>query len=164
VTRVPIETDAPKRGSCAIFDIDGTLADCGWRAKYLDHANYNANSKDRWDRFFAGIPQDKPIMPLVEVLLGLKRQGFPIVLCTGRSRTNEKATRDWFAKYDIPYDALYMREADCYRPDAIVKGELLDKILADGWAPFIVFDDRQAVVDMWRARGLVCAQVAKGDY
>ena len=28
----------------------------------------------------------------------------------------------------------------------------------------IIFDDRQSVVDMWRARGLTCFQVAEGDF
>ena len=29
---------------------------------------------------------------------------------------------------------------------------------------FAVFDDRQQVVDMWRANGLTCFQVADGDF
>lgn len=150
--------------NCAIFDIDGTLADCAWRAKFLDHENYHANSKQRWQKFFDGIPHDKPIMPVVDVLKMIRAFQRSIVLCTGRSESNRTATTAWLAKYDIPYDALYMRSSDCFRPDAVVKAEMLDRILADGWYPQIVFDDRQTVVDMWRARGLVCAQVAKGDY
>ena len=150
--------------NCAIFDIDGTLADCGWRAKLLDHANYHANSKERWAAFFAGIPHDKPIMPVVDLVHMHRIIGRSIVLATGRSESNRAATMAWLAKYAIPYDALYMRASDCFRPDDIVKGEILDRILADGWLPQIVFDDRQTVVDMWRERGLVCAQVAKGNY
>lgn len=150
--------------NCAIFDIDGTLADCAWRASKLDHGDYSKNSKQRWAEFFAGIPHDAPIMPVLTTLAAFKSLGFSVVLCTGRSESNRKATEDWMRKYHVAYDALYMRPSDCFRPDDVVKGELHDKILADGWYPFIVFEDRQRVVDMWRARGLVCAQVARGDY
>jgi hypothetical protein len=36
--------------------------------------------------------------------------------------------------------------------------------LADGYEPIMVFDDRNQVVKMWRERGIVCAQVAEGDF
>ena len=151
-------------GPCAIFDIDGTLANNEHRAKHLDHGNYDGNSKERWAKFFAGIPLDTPIKPVIGVLVRLAATGTRIVLATGRSETNRAATVDWLSRHEVPYDALYMRPSDCYRPDNIVKSEMLDTILADGWKPWIVFDDRQSVVDMWRERGLVCCQVAKGDF
>lgn len=150
--------------NCAIFDIDGTLADCAWRASKLNHADYRANSAERWEEFFAGIPHDKPIMPLIDTLHAFKYAGRSVVLCTGRSESNRAATVAWMAKYSVAHDALYMRASDCFRPDHVVKSELLDKIIADGWHPQIVFEDRQRVVDMWRARGLVCCQVAEGKY
>ncbi len=46
----------------------------------------------------------------------------------------------------------------------IVKAELLDQIVADGFSPVMAFDDRNQVVEMWRARGIPCAQVAPGDF
>jgi hypothetical protein len=57
-----------------------------------------------------------------------------------------------------------MRRRGDKRADFIVKGELLDKIIADGWQPIMAFDDRNQVVQMWRARGIPCAQVAEGDF
>lgn len=150
--------------NCAIFDIDGTIADNAHRQHFIDHANYHGTSKEGWAKFREAIPLDKPIMAVVDVLAMIKHASRSIVLCTGRSEGDRLATQAWLSKYGIPYDALYMRASDCFRPDAVVKAELLDRILADGWYPQIVFDDRQSVVDMWRARGLVCAQVAKGDF
>lgn len=46
----------------------------------------------------------------------------------------------------------------------LVKSDLLDQILADGFEPIMVFDDRNQVVEMWRSRGVPCAQVAAGDF
>jgi hypothetical protein len=57
-----------------------------------------------------------------------------------------------------------MRSDNDYRADFIVKEELLAQLRADGYNPVMAFDDRQQVVDMWRENGLICAQVAKGDF
>jgi hypothetical protein len=46
----------------------------------------------------------------------------------------------------------------------VIKGEILDQMLVDGYTPTIAVDDRNQVVDMWRARGLRCLQVAPGDF
>jgi phosphoglycolate phosphatase-like HAD superfamily hydrolase len=59
---------------------------------------------------------------------------------------------------------LFMRADNDNRPDAEVKSEMLDKLIEQGHNPVIVFDDRQSVVDMWRSRGLLCCQVADGDF
>ena len=42
--------------------------------------------------------------------------------------------------------------------DKLIKTEMVNE------DNLIIFDDRQSVVDMWRARGLTCFQVAKGDF
>ena len=62
-----------------------------------------------------------------------------------------------------------MRPDDDYRPDAELKSDLYDKLVGLHEILFksydtIIFDDRQSVVDMWRARGLTCFQVAEGDF
>jgi hypothetical protein len=57
-----------------------------------------------------------------------------------------------------------MRRVGDRRPDYIVKAELLDQILRDGFSPSMAFDDRDQVVAMWRERGVPCAQVAPGNF
>jgi hypothetical protein len=57
-----------------------------------------------------------------------------------------------------------MRAEKDYRADDIIKGELLDRIISDGWRPWLVVDDRDRVVKMWRDRGLLCLQCAPGDF
>jgi hypothetical protein len=59
---------------------------------------------------------------------------------------------------------LYMRRRNDRRPDYIVKAELLDQLLADGYRPIMAFDDRDQVVKMWREKGVPCAQVAEGNF
>ena len=59
---------------------------------------------------------------------------------------------------DIPHAELYMRSEGDYRPDYVIKSQILDAILADGYEIAFVVDDRPSVVAMWRERGLVCLQ------
>jgi predicted kinase len=51
-----------------------------------------------------------------------------------------------------------MRPFKDYRTDHIVKQEMLDGLRARGFEPFLIFDDRQQVVDMWRRNGLFVLQ------
>ena len=59
-----------------------------------------------------------------------------------------------------------MRSDSDHREDFEVKAELLDKIKLDYPDAVIggAFEDRQQMVDMYRARGIRAFQVAKGDY
>jgi hypothetical protein len=142
-----------------IFDIDGTIAD-------VEHRRHHVRSGGRkdWKAFNAGMVHDPIVDPVVSVLRALHNSGCTIILCSGRGTENRQKTIDWLSKHNIPYHALYMRAINDYRRDDVVKKELLDQILDDGFKPIIAFDDRQQVVDMWRDNGMVCAQVAPGDF
>lgn len=140
-----------------IFDIDGTIADLTHRRHFV------ASKPKNWDAFFAGIADDKPITPVISVLNCLFAKNF-IILCTGRGEEYREQTVQWLDRHGVEYDALYMRPAGDYRPDDIIKEELLDQMIAEGHKPQLVFDDRKRVVDMWRRRGIICAQVAEGDF
>jgi predicted kinase len=82
----------------------------------------------------------------------------PVVCVSGRPADYRDVTERWLANNGVPYAALYMRAAGDRRPDDTVKREILDALRADGWVPKLVVDDRQRVVDMWRAQGLICLQ------
>ena len=71
-------------------------------------------------------------------------------------------TRTWLKDYDVPYDELHMRPEGNYEPDEKWKARFLRRF--DPATILCVFDDRQKVVDMWRSHGLVCFQVAPGDF
>lgn len=133
---------------CWIFDIDGTIAD-------LTHRRHYVRTKPKnWAAFNAGIMADTPIMPVVNLLKSIKSSGLSIVLCSGREGTMKDKTIDWLSNHSIPWDGFYIRGIKDYRNDDIIKSELLDQILEDGWNPIAVVDDRPRVVRMWRSRGL----------
>lgn len=142
---------------CYLFDIDGTLADCSHRLHHIQK-----KPKD-WRSFFGSVDSDEPIWHIVNLCTCLTSDA-TIVLVSGRSDECRNATEQWLRRNGIAYSALYMRKAGDHRSDDIVKGELLDQILADNWRPIMAFDDRDRVVAMWRSRGIPCAQVAPGDF
>ena len=136
--------------SDVIFDIDGTIADLTHRLHYVTTKPKN------WPAFNKAISNDVPIWQVIEILFSLKNDGWRIILCSGRSEDSRQDTIDWLIDYGIwdKVESLYMRKSKDYRADNIIKEELLDQILIDGFVPVLVFDDRKRVVDMWRRRGL----------
>lgn len=142
----------------AIFDLDGTICDNSHRRPMLDQP------KPDWKRFNAAIGDDVVSEPIARLLRVLSADGSAIVLCSGRDGGFRKLTETWLTFNEIHYDALYMRTAGDSRKDEVVKLELLERIRADGFNPWIVVDDRSRVVAMWRRAGLTCLQCAEGDF
>lgn len=140
------------------FDIDGTIADATHRLHYIQ------NRPKNWKMFFQTMIDDAVHYDIVDLLKMFNRQGDTIVLCSGRPDEWRELTREWLARHDIPFHALYMRKKGDYRDDSIVKVELLHKMRDDGLSPFLAFDDRTRVVKALRAAGVKVLQVAEGDF
>jgi hypothetical protein len=141
-----------------IFDIDGTLADVSHRQHFL-----RRTPKD-WAAFQAAAHLDPPHEPIVRLARTLTLVGHRIVLCSGRGEQERPVTEEWLDRHAIAHHGIYMRTEGDYRDDAIIKAELYERILADGFSPALVFDDRNRVVRLWRSLGLTCCQVADGDF
>lgn len=142
-----------------LFDIDGTLCDVTHRLGHIQKKPAD------WDAFFAACVDDLPIPEVIDVARALKAAGHNLVLVSGRSDSVRQQTAEWFRDRDIYiFKEMYMRKADDHRQDNIVKEELLDEILKTHPAIAGVFEDRQQVVDMYRARGIRVFQVAEGKY
>ena len=135
-----------------IFDIDGTLADLTHRLHYV-----SGQHKD-WDAFFDKTCDDEPHDETIGLANILAEAGKSILLVSGRPEKTRLATINWMENYGVQYHQLYMRPDGDFRPDYIIKSQILDGILADGYEIDFVVDDRQSVVDMWRERGIVCLQ------
>jgi phosphoglycolate phosphatase-like HAD superfamily hydrolase len=142
-----------------VFDIDGTLANIEHRLDYVRCKPKN------WAAFDAGIPNDKVNKPVAEVFDTMVMGGHNVILASGRNERSRQATEDWLRKNGFGhYDKLYMRKADDFRSDDIVKQEILDEIIRDyGRKPDMVFDDRPRVVRMWRDNGIFVFNVYQGE-
>ena len=146
-----------------IFDLDGTLADITARKELAT----KPNGKLDWDVFFdpENIKLDVPNSPVVKLAQMLAEDGFTIIIFSGRTDKTKFTTRSWLSNNRIPFQKLIMRDSKTnhFTPDDILKKDMLDKH-ADIDDVFLVVDDRNKVVKMWRDLGLTVFQVAEGDF
>ena len=142
-----------------ICDLDGSLCEITHRLRHVTNGGHD------WDAFFAGIPHDDLCEPIAEILHAFNViDEHAVLLVSGRPEKCRNDTEAWLSRHRIDYDELRMRPDNDSRPDHVVKMEILDAILRDGYEPFLVIDDRISVVEAWRARGLTCLQCAPSDH
>ena len=163
-----------------IFDLDGTLANIDVRRD----KSLKPNGKLNWEIFAAPdsiMNWDTPNVPVIKMAQLFKNDGFKIVIFSGINDRGFFATRDWLKIHNVPYDLLVMRPDKFqskawpiahgnpatpdmrFMPDEILKKKMLD-IFVDINDVFLVVDDRDKVVKMWRDLGLNTFQVAPGDF
>lgn len=143
-----------------VFDLDGTIALNEHRQHFVQKA-----PKD-WTSFHKHCIHDTPNEALVTVMAALREAGHKIAILSGRNAEVYMETMEWLENHDITCDYFRMRSIGDHRDDTVLKLEMM-KDLEDEYPKEVihaVFDDRKKVVDMWRANGYVCFQVAPGEF
>lgn len=140
-----------------IVDLDGTLAIHNGRSPY----DYTKVATDLLN---------EPVNDAVAAFAN-NTAGDPVVIfLSGRPDSCRKDTVHWLEQRDFYPDRtdgltrLFMRKAGDNRADYVVKYEIFDREIRDKYDVRLVLDDRDQVVDMWRAIGLPTFQVARGDF
>jgi len=141
-----------------IFDVDGTLMDIEHRRHHLQNGNND------WKAFNAAMEHDVPNFPIMHIAYDMSEQGHEIVICSARNESQRALTEKQITDCGVKFGHCFLRGDDDFRPDEVFKQDVLDALIATDWKPDLVFDDRNKVVDMWRRNGLVCVQVAEGDF
>ena len=133
-----------------VFDVDGTLALLGDRSPY-DMRN---------------VAIDTPHRPVVMAAQALAAhpEVDALIVVSWRDESARRATEAWLTFNGIPFDRLLLRRKGDQRADHIGKDEIYDPPIPPHFSVIGVIDDRRSVVEMWRSRGLVCFQVADGDF
>lgn len=133
-----------------IVDIDGTLAVRGNRGPF------------EWHR----VGEDYPNLAVRQVVqaLAMHPNVGILVAVTGREECSRRQTILWLDAQNVPFGELHMREDGDYRSDEVVKEQIYRDKIDGRLAVLGVLDDRTRVVAMWRRLGLVCLQVAEGDF
>lgn len=141
-----------------VFDVDGTLANCEHRRHFV------ASKPKNWPAFNRAMKHDLPHDDIIWLYKLMEAAGNTMIIASGRGDEDRQVTTDWLASVGVVPTAIYMRPAKDYRSDDLIKAELLAQIRANHGEPYMVVDDRNQVVDMWRANGVRCLQVAPGDF
>lgn len=148
-------------GDTVIVDVDGTLAHFDPEAVH----QWVLGAEKAWDPFFEFMREAPVIEPVRNLVRMLKAQQQKIVICSGRPDSHREHTLEWLDRHEIPYDGVYLRPlGDDEVDDESVKQQLLQQIRDDGFSPWLVLDDRDAVVARWRELGLTCLQCAPGSF
>ena len=154
-----------KRKKVIIFDIDGTICNCEKRRKAAMGGKAFDKKGFNWAVFFDEdfIIKDK-IFKQTAQMYDLLKYKYDVYFLTGREDRFRELTEKWFKKHKITgYKALYMRTTGDYRPDTEIKKELFDKHFKKKDI-FLLFDDRDCMVKLWRDMGMTCFQVAEGEF
>jgi hypothetical protein len=135
-----------------VFDLDGTLADISHRTHYV-----RGGGKTDWDAFFAACVDDMPNLHVIETFKAHIDAGHKVRVWSARSDAVRAETEKWLSDYGIdPWRLQHMRAVGDNTPDAVLKRHWLHQ---EPVKPDLIYDDRQRVVDMWRAEGIPCFQV-----
>jgi hypothetical protein len=136
--------------SAWLIDVDGTLAIRNSRGPY----EWRAAGEDTPNRAVVMAVQALALHPDVST----------IVAITGRNEAVRRLTTMWLDAQNVPFNELLMRADGDRRPDDVIKEEIFRRDIAPRYDVVGVVDDRDRVVRMWRRLGLVCFQVAEGDF
>ena len=169
VMRRPVEIVGRLRDGAALPALD-TCQNCGGKGK----------SKPDWRAFFAACVDDVPNEPVIRTLQALRSGGAEIWIWSGRSDEVRPQTVEWLCKHGcignnptgfLPGwifgapERFRMRKASDHQDDVTLKSGWLAEIEPPEFARLTaVFDDRKRAVDMWRAAGVPCFQVAPGEF
>ena len=138
-----------------IIDIDDTLSLAGKRFELAK----KPNGKTDWNiaHDVELVKQDKPNLPMIDLAKRYKKEGFKVVILTGRPDSIREVTEEWLKQYDVEYDELYMRnKSEHYIKATVFKKKIYQIYLED---VFCAYDDDEEIIKMWNELGIPAFKV-----
>lgn len=132
-----------------IVDVDGTIA------SYM-------GVRDVYD--YSKVYYDNPHEDIIRLVQLEAATGTKVIIMSGREDSCKEDTISWLEKYDVPFDAVFMRKTGDKRPDYIIKDELIRENVQDNYHVIYGLDDRNSVVNHNREMGYRILAVAPGDF
>lgn len=134
-----------------IVDIDWTIADLSHRLHYLETRPKN------YDAFYDEVDKDLPIDKVIDIVRHLSEKHF-IIITSGRTNKTCDKTVARLKKYNVPYDALLMKQWHFIQTDIEAKKSIYEKCLKDKKI-IMSIDDRPSIVALWRSFGIFTIDV-----
>lgn len=131
-----------------IFDMDGTLCD----VRSIRH--YVMGKVRNYHKFHTESVNCPGNPAVIEAAKNAHESGFKVLIVTAREDTFGTHTAFWLNGQALHYDEMYMRKRGDYRPDYVVKKEILDQIRADGYDVVHAWEDNPAVIKLWQEEGI----------
>lgn len=131
-----------------IFDMDGTLCDVSGVRHHL------LRSHDPFRHFHEASIDCPPHPDVVLAARQAHEEGLAVLIVTAREARFRNVTAMWLALHDVPSDVMYMRATGDFRPDYVIKEEILTKIKRE-FTVIEAWDDNPSVIDLWRSEGIL---------
>ncbi len=144
----PVDTDLP---NCIIVDVDGTLALRDGRGVF------------EWDKLHTDLI-NKPVRATVDRWSDDNTLSSKVFVFSGREEKYREATEKWLRINEVPFDEAFFRPTGNSEEDSEIKWAMFQEQIAGKYNVDFILDDRNRVVEMWRANGLTVFQVADGDF
>lgn len=137
-----------------ILDLDNCIADDLWRRPLIDWNQadlmlryYQYHLNGRWDTLRNS---------------HLFSRSDHIMISTSRPECFRDITREWLWDKGVPYQSLYMRGNNDYRPTLELKEDNLHRAMADvgirDYAKIMAYDDLEPIIRMYRRFGVQAEQ------
>lgn len=148
-----------------IFDVDGTLADVSSILHYI--VKHKSRDTEHFKKDFHSFHEESIDVPPHEEVAAEARQlhadGLTVLVVTARMEEWRPQTELWLEKHNIPYEKLYMRPQNDYRPDYEVKKDILAEITAEGYWVIAAWDDNPKIIALWQENGIPTEKVGDWD-
>lgn len=132
-----------------IFDCDGTLVNTSSIVHWVIGPERNFH---RFHRESVNCP---PHEHVIRGAVEAYESGKSVLIVTARLFRYCWETMFWLQhNLPVPYEQLYMRKDGDFRPDGVVKREIYDMIIEDGYTVTEAWDDNPAVIAVWESLGI----------
>ena len=148
-----------------IFDIDNTLLDVSERyitcirEAELDptkslYKESHCKRRRFWNIFLSDkyLHLDKPDTETINLLRRLYKEGYGIILLTGRPEDMRRNTEEQMESFRIPYDLLIMRPIGNREPDMRYKPCVIDWLINNGLDIIEYHEDDPATINVIRKK------------
>lgn len=134
-----------------VLDFDGTLVDCDPIGHLMGD----------WERFHEATFMCPPRLQMLELARRLQTVA-RVVVVTGKGEKWRPQTVKWLHGFALYPDDILMRPDHSSMPDAELKPALLFDWAGPEWKRQVIcaIEDRDKMVDAWRAEGVLCLQAA----
>lgn len=139
-----------------LFDLDGTLINISPIQHLLGD----------WEEFHRESFRCYANEPMVDFAKLCQKMGLTILIVTGKPSGFINHVEGWLSTRGILPEAILMRGPLNSMSDAELKPHLVEAMLGEGWRDRILFavEDRDKMVNAWRAEGIMCLQCAESLY
>lgn len=148
------------------LDIDGTIADCGWRFNKAGmEPKKRGKDYSKWLREIQNpdmLRQDRPVRGMIGVAWGLYTN---LIYLTGRSEIYREITEQWLCSKGFPtLPPLMMRPKGSRRSAGLFKQTAIDSVIQPGDNVVVIDDDHTGELEaICKVRGWTFLKARSGS-